>query len=355
MPKRDHYLIRVFMVTYNSPQSVEKNLRSLFSSQQPYENVKIQVYIINNHSNFKIPPEFADRVTVLDNWHVRSELSCGHLSRDWNTALIKGFGNLLDPECDQVIGVHDDVIWHSDWLAKLINIHHKQGYTFYMGDFGCSFTSYLPEAVRKIGLWDERFCNIGYHEADYMLRARIYNPDKSTINDIIQGRVWNATEVLFDHPAYTPATATAVHTYIPITDKDNARNASARYHSFSRKIFAEKWNVYVERWDINGIWENPPTKPLIPSFIYYPYFEKDVEGLEEKGYIFAFRQDRFWYDPWIEKHSLTTNDPLKPIARPGPSLHSWGRAKEQGKDFSPKWEWRDGSDFTMFYSSAYVP
>ena len=189
------YLIKIYMVTYNSPASVANNLESLFKSKHIYTNIKLQINIINNHPNFHIPPEYEKSVTVLQNWHVRSENSCGHLARDWNTALIKGFGNLINPECQQVIGVHDDVIWHEDWMEKLINIHHTKGYTLYMGDFGCSFVSYLPEAVRKIGLWDERFCNIGYHEADYMLRARIHNPDKSTINDHIQERVWNPTEV----------------------------------------------------------------------------------------------------------------------------------------------------------------
>jgi hypothetical protein len=39
-------------------------------------------------------------------------------------------------------------------------------------------------AVKQVGLFDERFCNIGLQEADYFLRCLLYNKDRSSLNDI---------------------------------------------------------------------------------------------------------------------------------------------------------------------------
>lgn len=274
------YLVKIYMVTYRNSECVKNNLESLFDTlavnQNVPENTQINVTIINNHSSFSMPEKFKNHVWVKDN--LRVDESCGHLSRDWNYALIDGFRSLRNPQADQVICVHDDVIWLDKWFEKLYTIH--QTYNHYMGDFGCTMSSYLPSAVQRIGLWDERFCNIAYHEADYQLRARIYNGDRSTINDHEQGRVWNPTEVLVKHPPHN-------------ADKTSAANESLNYHPVSRKVFEKKWRRYPERWAEQP---EPPTQPYIDSYMNYPYFERDVQTLLGQRYVQAWEFDPKWHD-----------------------------------------------------------
>jgi hypothetical protein len=279
----------MYMVTYRNPECVKNNLDTLFATlgtnQSVPKGTQINLTIINNHSAFVLPEEYKKQVWVKDN--LRVDESCGHLARDWNYALIDGFRSLKNPRADQVICFHDDVIWLDNWLDKLYTIH--QTYDFYMADFGCTLHSYLPSAVRKIGLWDERFCNIAYHEADYQLRARIYNGDKSSINDHEQGRVWNPTEVIVRHPPHN-------------ADKTSAANESLNYHPISRKVFEKKWRRYPERWERQG---EPPKQPYIDSYMNYPYFEKDVETLTLQKYVQAWAFDPKWHDV-----NFTTDDTI---------------------------------------------
>jgi len=266
------YIINIYVVTYKNKQNIENNIKRFFHTTKHVDvsKYKLNYYVINNHSNFTVDEDLLNKVTVLHNT-LRPDFSCGHLSRDYNAALIHGFKNLNNPFANQVICAHDDSLWRDGWLEDLEEIHKT--YTFYAGDYGCSMTSYLPEAVKKIGIWDERMCNIGYHEADYFLRALIFNKEKSTINDYFGGRVLNPTKVVFDHPE-------------PNIDKNNHCNESLPYHTVSRKVFEDKWNVHPENWNTRLL-PNIPTNPLINTYMYYPYFELDIEDLENKKYSYA--------------------------------------------------------------------
>lgn len=262
--------ISVYVVTYNNEERLNENASRFFKTTENVDRNRFELIynVINNHPIINLHDEFKNRTNIMHN--LRPEFSCGHLSRDYNTALIHGFHNLNAPYSQQVICVHDDSIWHDDWFDKLQTIHET--YTFYVGDYGCSMTSYLPDAVKRIGIWDERFCNIGYHEADFFLRARIYNRDKSTINDHFGGRVLNPTEVLFDHPEANGQKV--VHS-----------ERSLQYHTCSRKVFEDKWNVHPEQWD-SRLGEEP-SRPKIVQYMFYPYFELDIEDLEGKNYSYT--------------------------------------------------------------------
>lgn len=267
--------VKVYIVTYNNEERIKENIFRFFDTVRDVKTVYFKYTVINNHSNFNIGQFVCPKNVDFAVWHnvTRPDWSCGHLSRDYNAALINGFVNLNNPDCDQIICGHDDIWYKDNWFERLTKIHET--YTFYAGDYGCSMTSYLPEAVKKIGMWDERISNIGYHEADYYLRALIYNGDKSTINDYFGGRVYNPTEVLFDHPP----------------ENQNKRihsEKSLAYHANSRKVFAAKWGgVHPEQWATRLSGTPIPKTPLVPTFMYYPYFELDIDNLEEKGYIYA--------------------------------------------------------------------
>ncbi len=183
--------IKIFIVTYKSKISLNNNIKSLLESDLMQHNWEINV--INNHS---LNDEYVDKVKV---WHnvLRPDFSTGHLARNWNQAIINGFKDLNNPDCDILVNSQDDVLFKKDCFSKLIEFHKK--YSFIQSGAGDSLCSYLPEAVKEIGLWDERFCNIGYQEADYFLRALIYNKNKSMISDCHPGhnRVLNNEDLFF--------------------------------------------------------------------------------------------------------------------------------------------------------------
>lgn len=271
--------INLYVVTYNNEESINNNVQRFLDTTKDIDTQRflLNYHIINNHSNFRLKDEFKGKVHVIHN-SFRLDNSCGHLARDYNAAIMHGFRNLGTPAVDQVIHMHDDSVLIDNWLEELDKIHST--YTLYMGDFGCGLVSYLPDAVRKIGLWDERFCNIGYHEADYQLRARIYNNEKSTINDQFGGRVLNPTRNLFDLPG-------------PNGAKQSASSASMQYHAVSRAVFAEKWGVHPEKWGDKVT--TFPTIPLMENFVYYPYFERDVEDLKGKNYVWELEFKPEWH------------------------------------------------------------
>jgi len=253
--------IKLYIVTYKNRLDLESNLNSLDDNGH-----ELSVFIINNHSDFSL---MTDRdVTVLHNV-LRPDFSTGHLSRNWNQAIINGFRDLNNPECDLVITAQDDTLWSKNAIDKLAKL--SQRFSFVTCGIGDNVCSYRPEAVKNIGLWDERFCNIGYQEADYFLRALIYNGQNSSINDYGHGRVINPhnEDIAKRTRPVSPETLTEAH------------HKSTQFHPITENLFRRKWGVNPHHWQFL---KHLPS-PLLPSFVYYPYFEKDVIDLKGKGYI----------------------------------------------------------------------
>lgn len=280
--------IKIYILTYDNAEALSDNLSSLYSNMgEKPSDVEIEVNIINNHSRFAIDEKY--NVNVLHN-ALRPDWSTGHSSRNWNQAFLLGIQNLNHPACDILVNIQDDMIWSPDWLKGLLKIHET--YDFYTCSWGDAFCSYKPEAVRKIGMWDERFCNLGYQEADYFLRALIYNKDKSSINDTGVGRVLNPVDM--NGEPYIPDQAATEPSWISNSRfVANRRNLDTRmlrtlnsleYHGVSLRMFHEKWpNIAPEFWTKELI-DNPFQKPACPTYMFYPYFEKDIYDLPGKGY-----------------------------------------------------------------------
>ena len=85
--------IKLYIVTYNNPEYLDKNLESLFETDLVDHDY--EVTIINNHSNFKVREEFLEdyNLKVIHN-ESRPDWSTGHLARSWNQCLINGFKDL---------------------------------------------------------------------------------------------------------------------------------------------------------------------------------------------------------------------------------------------------------------------
>jgi hypothetical protein len=281
--------ISIYIVTYRNPVDLNRNIASILSS-----GADVRINIINNHSQFFLEPRYQKTVTVLHN-SLRPDFSTGHLSRNWNQALLHGFKDLKNPASDVVVTVQDDVIFKPDWLSRLVDLHRR--YNFITQGLGDAFCSYLPDAVRKVGLWDERFCHIGWSEGDYFLRSLIYNRQGCSINDPGHGRLHNALGGSTFHPQHF-FTATERADSLLITtpqmnfDRRDAHASSLRFHGLGETIFKHKWGLADCPWTAEHY---AIRTPLVPSYVMYPYFEKDVEGLRDKNYIVATEEtDKRW-------------------------------------------------------------
>lgn len=257
--------IKLYIVTYKGFDRLNKTLKTLFSSDLIKH--KHEINIINNHTEIKIDPEYQKKITILHN-NLRPDFSNGHLSRNWNQAIINGFKDLNNPNCDILCHAQDDCIFASNFISKLIDIHKK--YSFVQFGEGDQFCSYLPEAIKKIGLWDERFCAISLQAEDYFMRAVINNRKKTMINDWAHKRLWNNYEKNFF--------------IVKPFNRQEIKQHGQHFLMLAKTFFVHKWGHKPLTWD-KKFTKRLHKKPKVPCYIFYPYFEKNVENLIEKGYV----------------------------------------------------------------------
>jgi len=175
--------MKIYILTYKRSDMLNDTLSKLFNSD--FASVKnTEVNIINNHTKLKINSVFQDKVNVLNNV-LRPDWSNGNMAENWNQALVNGFVDLNKPDCRYLVTLQNDTAVHPNWYANLMQLHKK--FNFVVGRYGDNLVSYTPEAVKKIGMWDENFASTVYKEADYWIRALIFNKEKSFINDTLHG------------------------------------------------------------------------------------------------------------------------------------------------------------------------
>jgi hypothetical protein len=267
---------RQYIVTYNSPSILnEWALESIFSSLSDEELQKVEIYIINNHSNFYLYDKFKLKSLTILNNVLRPNFSTGHLSRNWNEGLINGFESLITPSVDAVILMQQDTKVEPNYINKLENIH-KSGISFFTAGAGDQFMSLTSNAVKRVGIFDERFCGIGFQEIDYFVRQLLFNHTGSSINDYHHGRIYN--------PSNIPI---VVSTEPGLIRKDNSHRESSKYHNYNKRLWYYKYKL--DHWELKAdeiISKGLAVLNKTPWFILYPYFEKDVETLQEQGYMF---------------------------------------------------------------------
>lgn len=273
--------IKQYIVTYKNAFQLNKCLGTIFNGLTQEELSKLELFVINNHSEFRIDESFKDKVTVLHNM-TRPDFSTGHLSRDWNAAIINGFKDLNNPDCDIVITNQDDTEFKPNYINELIELHKT--YDFIQLGVGDQVISYTPDAIKKIGLWDERCCNIGFQEMEYFIRVILYHPEKSTINDWRHNRI---------HNPFTGNENPIIYNTLPGGDrKEPYHMESLKYHNVAVSILSAKWKdhhtlIYGEHNKRKELIERlRESGPHIPSHIFYPYFEKSIptETLAKQNY-----------------------------------------------------------------------
>jgi hypothetical protein len=270
--------IKIFIITYNNKKHLDENLDSLFAATD-INDYNIEVNIVNNHSHLELDDKYIGKVNILNNM-LRLDEATGHLSRDYNQAIINGFEDLDNPQCDIVITTHDDIIWRRRCFSFIIKAHET--YSFISAGIGDSYCSYTVDAIKSIGLWDERFCGMNCQDLDYLLRAVKYNKDKSSINNKSKRQIINELPGNFyknyhnagniniiivpDRNRERDMQFTACQEYSPICEA----MLQSKYGKSSIELYRNEWTSDI----INKI--ETKLECIIPDYIFYPYFEKNI-------------------------------------------------------------------------------
>lgn len=261
--------IKQYIVTYNNNERLNQCIESMGSFSH-------QVFIIDNYGNATVNNlESYPNVTILTNT-LRPTFSTGHLAKDWNAALVLGFKDLNSPDADMVILNQNDAMFQPNYINELINLHER--FDFVQLGSGDEVMSFTPNAIKQIGLFDERFCNIGFQEADYFLRARILLADKSTINDEEHDRTCNPIEWVND---------IIQNVLCGHYREDDSTMKSAQYHTTSAKVFFQKWHNFALDRNWSKFPQDFPFNDLVPAYSYisYPYFEKNIKTLNQQRFV----------------------------------------------------------------------
>tara|TARA_Y100000034_G_C6818051_1_gene368204 strand:- start:18 stop:908 length:891 start_codon:yes stop_codon:yes gene_type:complete len=293
--------MKVYIVTYKRSDILNDTLEKLFDSD--FSNLEnTEVNIINNHTSFQLDPKFESKVRVLHNV-LRPDWSNGNLAENWNQALLDGFRDLSNPDAEFVVTLQNDTSVHPNWCSNLLKMHKK--FNFIVGRFGDNLVSYTPEAVKKIGIWDENFFGVQYKEADYWIRALIFNKERSCINDTLHGIELNNENALeldttvdrnFIEESGFAGSSTLKRRADDPEHQSIWGTRSGVYKQYAWHYFHEKWKgtwgtdpekqTWVKNWTPAFI-ASPPDirKSSIKTVIRYLYFEKDIENLKERNYL----------------------------------------------------------------------
>ena len=278
--------LSLFIITYNNDEALNKSLDSLFSSDAN-SAVDLSVNIINNYSSINVDKSFQKQVRIINN-ECRADFFNPNLSQNHNQAIIHGFESLVSPKSDIVVHTHNDICFNKNWTSNLLNC--LCDFNFVAGSIGDQFMAYTPEAIKKIGLWDENFPGLVHKECDYFLRAFLFNKEFSYINDSSHGRLLNSSvKFVFDDVVRYPknqALKSAI-SHRKITGKTN--------WELSYEYFKLKWKgtsnlpcdrSWLTHWDEINLLENIIHPPLdVMQFMKYPFFESDVETLKEQNFL----------------------------------------------------------------------
>ncbi len=300
--------IKIYIVTYKNDSALKMCLGSLLASD--ITDYDYSIHIVNNYGSLQGFDE--DRITVLDNL-CRPDHCHGYLARNWNQCIVDGFKDLNNPDCDIVILIQNDTIIKSKCFSELIKSHEI--YDFIQAGAGDQLMSFTPNAIKNIGLFDERFCKV-LQEADYFWSATTFHEKKSSINDAHHSRVLNPvdkftkwigqdwsqrTGMLGAGERFIEFAFAFFWDFVAIERNDesgcmiqkevpsNVIFRTKGMGSYNAMLFFTKWGIKEDNQEkrINSLPIKENRMVMIDRHFIYPYFEKDILTLKEQRYLFA--------------------------------------------------------------------
>jgi hypothetical protein len=281
--------IALFIVTYKNDDMLCRCLDSITLPNEIEDGDTMDIVILNNYEKLCLDQKYFDRfsvnnvsIKVIDNL-ARPAFSTGHLSRSWNQCILHGFKDVTHPDHDFLILCQNDVVFKPGFIREIKN--HLPTYDFITFGTGDELQIMTPQSVKTIGLYDERFCNIGFQEADYFLRAVLLCKRRCSINDNHHKRIHNPL------PNNVIENVQCGH-----MRNDEEHLKSAFYHDISKQVFVYKWTGFLpfpvgdtsdwtkcshhpfEEW--NDYVKSIHTCPK--QYIMYPYFECKLPDLGRK-------------------------------------------------------------------------
>lgn len=188
-----------------------------------------------------------DGVSVHDN-SLRLTRSHGQLARTWNEAIINAFGNLAAPNVDVLVTMQADAVLKATWWTVVHSALKSCALlSFGRGD---EMVVYTPEAVRRVGLWDERFTSLTHQEYDYFFRAALALSPRACMTDHLHSRLLhrrNASGVL---DLKSPYGFKRMVTHELGPQDELLRNAA-------QQAFSDTWELLLDKWC-----PAPPSSPI---------------------------------------------------------------------------------------------
>lgn len=248
----------VWIITYNRPNELKENIKSLRSSMPDW----VPINVISNHSKICDLSEFKDVKVYMNT--LRPDESGGHLSRSWNQCYYLGLS-----KTENILVSQDDVLYKQGWFEKITSTN----YGFYSAPFGgiCHITS--REAFLRIGWWDERFVGIDFEDYDYLTRVFHNYKDKSSV--VEQGeeiRTWNDINL----SAYWTGEG------FRGDGSDRPRGDEKAHHRFNRVWYAKKRGIDVSKvvkCHKDKHWRNYSIAPVIEEIDWYPWFTAKMQSI----------------------------------------------------------------------------
>ena len=254
--------LSVWINTYNRPNELNKNVRSLRESI----GYDYEINIISNHTTCRLFEDYG-KVRIIQN-NLRPNESWGYLSRNWNQCIYMG----LDRH-EYILVTQDDMEFRPGWL-ELIN--DRQPYDFYSAPVGDLAHLTSRDAFLKVGWWDERFVGIDYQDYDYLNRVFHVMKEKSSVVD--KGLDWQWNDIgLADY-------------WIGKGFDDNGdrpRGEEKAHNRMNRRWYAQKRDmgstiINNHRCHKDKTWRDIGQKPKLPEIDWYPFFTSKMQKLKGK-------------------------------------------------------------------------
>lgn len=250
--------IKIFIVTYNNDIILNNNLKHIYESD--IVKYSYHIYVINNFS--KLDTLKFPNLTVLDNV-CRPDFSKGYLSRNWNQALYNGFKDLNKPDCDLLIAMQNDTYVLPNCFSNTIQA--SKFVDFFTVGAGDQYMVWTSSAVKRLGIFDERFCSLGCQEGDYFLNAMMidnyFNHRKVSINDYHHNRLYNIIEGIEDK-------------FIKPEAHLNQSVVNKKWNPHCLRVFEKKWGIPDTHWTPEI--KKSLIRPHLERYFLYPDFESGI-------------------------------------------------------------------------------